>query len=126
MFKPRKRPAQDAAGAGGKTPRLTKALMYSQRRYVFSRADPVHDKQKPWAALGAWFLGPKAENGDVFRDLTTQAINTHIRFRQTCVNLISVFLVFFLIEKKYNQSLSNVSFFSCFLFEGTFQVTLHT
>lgn len=55
--------------------------MYSQQRKVFSRGDHVVDKEKQWATLGAWFLGPKAENGDVFRDLLTEAVDSHIGFR---------------------------------------------
>ena len=76
MFRRHKRTAEEIAVAGGKRPRLSKAPMYSPRL----RGD-VQDKQKQWAALGAWFLGPKAENGDVFRDLLTQAVDKHVGFR---------------------------------------------
>lgn len=58
------------------------APMYSQQREVFSRGDHLDDTQKQWAALGAWFMGPKAENGEVFRDLLTQAVDNHIGFRR--------------------------------------------
>ena len=81
MFSRRKRPAQQLGGSGGKRPRLSKAPMYTQQRKVFSKGDHVGDKHKQWAALGAWFLGPKAENGDVFRDLLTSAVDSHIGFR---------------------------------------------
>ena len=77
----RKRPAQQLATSVAKRPRLAKAPMYSHGRKVFSRGDHVVDKHKQWAALGAWFLGPKAENGDVFRDLLTRAVDSHIGFR---------------------------------------------
>ncbi|KAL4238903.1 hypothetical protein ACF0H5_003610 [Mactra antiquata] len=39
-----------------------------------------HEKQ--WAALGAWFLGPKAENIDVFNRLAIEAFNGHADFRR--------------------------------------------
>ena len=76
--------AQEAAPVGGNRirRRSVTASMYSQQREVFSRGDHVQDTQKQWAALGAWFMGPKAENGDVFRDLLTQAVDTHIGFRR--------------------------------------------
>ena len=45
----------------------------------------MDDNHKQWAALGAWFLGPKAENGDVFRDLLTRAVDSHIGFRRRLV-----------------------------------------
>ncbi|KAL9973863.1 hypothetical protein ACROYT_G020369 [Oculina patagonica] len=47
---------------------------------MFSKSD--HGRHKPWAALGAWFMGPKAENGDVFHDLVTQTIDSQIKFRR--------------------------------------------
>lgn len=75
--------SQEAAPVGGKTPRLsTTAPMYSQQREVFDRSDHLDDTQKQWAALGAWFMGPKAENGEVFRELLTQAVDNHIGFRR--------------------------------------------
>ena len=55
--------------------------MYSQQRKVFSREDHEVCSQKQWASLGAWFLGAKAENGDVFRELLTKAVDSHIGFR---------------------------------------------
>lgn len=33
------------------------------------------------ASLGAWFLGPKGENGDLLKDLVNQAIDVHVRDR---------------------------------------------
>ena len=56
--------------------------MYSQQREVFDRGHHLDDTQKQWAALGAWFMGPKAENGEVFRELLTQAVDNHIGFRR--------------------------------------------
>ena len=81
MLQSRKRTAQRATGAGGKRQRMTKpAPMYSHCRNMFSKQD--HGRHKPWAALGAWFMGPKAENGDVFHDLVTQTIDSQIKFRR--------------------------------------------
>ena len=83
MLQCRKRTAQQVAGAGGKRQRTAKpAAMYDHRRNMFSkRHDYSHGRHMPWAALGAWFMGPKAENGDVFQDLVTQAINSQRSFR---------------------------------------------
>ena len=82
MFKAlQKKPAQQLTDAGARRPRLTKAPMYSYERIAVSRRHHVVDKHKQWAALGAWFLGPKAENGDVFQDLLTRAVDSHIGFR---------------------------------------------
>lgn len=81
MLQCRKRTAPQVAGVGGKRQRIAKpAPMYSHRRNMFSKPD--HGRHKPWAALGAWFMGPKAENGDVFHDLVTQTINSQINFRR--------------------------------------------
>ncbi|NLE88702.1 MAG: decarboxylase [Myxococcales bacterium] len=33
------------------------------------------------ASLGAWFLGPKGENGDLLKDLVNHAIDVHVRDR---------------------------------------------
>ena len=77
----RKRPGYQLSTSGAKKPRLSKALMYSQSRRLYSRgreADQDHDR---WAALGAWFLGPKAENGDLFKDLLAKAVDSQIGFR---------------------------------------------
>lgn len=76
MFRRHKRPVEESTDAGEKRARLSKAPMYSP--YRLGRAQ---DKHKQWAALGAWFLGPKAENGDVFRDLLTRAVDKHVGFR---------------------------------------------
>jgi hypothetical protein len=62
-----------AGGGKGKTP------MYQHRRPNFDR---LEDKRKPWAKTGAWFLGPKADNGDVFKGFVNKAIETHIKYRQ--------------------------------------------
>jgi len=79
----RKRPGYQLSTSGAKKPRLSKALMYSQSRRLYSRgreADQDHDR---WAALGAWFLGPKAENGDLFKDLLAKAVDSQIGFRHS-------------------------------------------
>lgn len=77
----RKRPAAQLIASGAKRPRPSKTSMYSHGRAVFCRGDHKADKHKLWAALGAWFLGPKAENGDVLRDLLTQAVDAQTGFR---------------------------------------------
>ena len=33
-------------------------------------------------AVGTWFLGPKAENADLFNELMKEAIKAHMDFRQ--------------------------------------------
>ena len=82
----RKRPAAQLIASGAKRPRPSKSSMYSHGRAVFCRGDHKADKHKQWAALGAWFLGPKAENGDVLRDLLTQAVDAQIGFRHRWVH----------------------------------------
>ena len=77
----RKRPAAQLIASGAKRPRPSKSSMYSHGRAVFCRGDHKADNHKQWAALGAWFLGPKAENGGVLRDLLTQAVDAQIGFR---------------------------------------------
>ncbi|CAH3184250.1 unnamed protein product [Porites lobata] len=84
MFRRRRSSArEDDCNTETKRARLSKAPMYSQQREAFTRGDHVVDRQKQWASVGAWFLGPKAENGDVFRDLLTKAIDSHIGFRHS-------------------------------------------
>ena len=90
MFRRRRSPArEDDCNTETKRARLSKAPMYSQQREVFTRGDHVVDRQKQWASVGAWFLGPKAENGDVFRDLLTKAIDSHIGFRHRYITITS-------------------------------------
>ena len=70
MFRRRRSPArEDDCNTETKRARLSKAPMHWQQREVFTRGDHVVDRQKQWESVGAWFLGPKAENGEVFRDL---------------------------------------------------------
>ncbi|KXJ06044.1 hypothetical protein AC249_AIPGENE25009, partial [Exaiptasia diaphana] len=45
--------------------------MFMERRPNFDRAD---EEKKPWAKTGAWFLGPKADNAAIFKDLVNDAI----------------------------------------------------
>ena len=66
---------------GGKT--TGKAAMYSQRRACFSSRDPKDDPHRPWAAVGSWFLGPKAENYELFRQQAIKGIDGHIQFRKS-------------------------------------------
>ena len=56
-----------------------KAPMFTYRRSVFSKHDI---EAKPYAAVGTWFVGPKAENADIFKELMTGAIDSHFDFRQ--------------------------------------------
>ena len=44
---------------------------------------PLGDSyQEQWKALGAWFLGPRAENGDVFLDTFKDIFQEHVRLRK--------------------------------------------
>ena len=56
--------------------------MFTHRRGTFSKRAVSDDVAKPWAAVGTWFLGPKAENADVFIELMKDAIKAHMDFRQ--------------------------------------------
>ena len=56
--------------------------MFTHRRGTFSKRAVSDDIAKPWAAVGTWFLGPKAENADVFIELMKDAIKAHMDFRQ--------------------------------------------
>lgn len=57
--------------------------MYSHHRNMRSKhQDGSRKHEKPWAALGAWFMGPKAENGNMFHELVTQTIESQINFRR--------------------------------------------
>ena len=77
----RKGPGYDLSTSGAGKPRPSKAPMYSQNRRLYSRGCQPDEDRDRWAALGAWFLGPKAENGDLFKDLLTNAVDSHIGFR---------------------------------------------
>ena len=102
MLKSRKRTAQQVAGVGGKRRRIAKpAPMYRHRRNMLLKGD--QSRHKPWAALGAWFMGPKAENGDVFHDLVTQTIDSQIKFRR------HVWVFFFLIRTIFSSYKKNQS-----------------
>ena len=78
MFTPRKK----CSRKGKKEARKGKACMFTHRRHIFSKRAIEEDVAKPWAAVGTWFLGPKAENADVFTDLMTTAIDSHFNFRK--------------------------------------------
>ena len=66
---------------GGKT--KGRNAMYHQRHTCFTRQEPQAGASQPWAAAGAWFLGPKAENGEVFRRLALLGIDGNIAYRRT-------------------------------------------
>ena len=66
---------------GGKT--TGKRVMYNQRRACFSSRDPKAELHQPWTAVGAWFLGPKAENDDLFQKQAMKIISDQIEFRKS-------------------------------------------
>ncbi|KAL4238900.1 hypothetical protein ACF0H5_003607 [Mactra antiquata] len=53
-----------------------------QQSSVFGTYAHGQPYARQWAALGAWFLGPKAENIDVFNRLAIEAFNGHADFRR--------------------------------------------
>ena len=57
-------------------------MYYKHQNNMFAAEDLSHGRHKPWSALRAWFMGPKAENGDLFQDLVTKTIDSHIKFRR--------------------------------------------
>ena len=83
MLRSRKRPAQQVAGVGGKRKRMANpAPMYTHQSNMHAKRDLSHGRHKPWSALGAWFMGPKAENGDAFQNLVKQTVDSQIKFRR--------------------------------------------
>jgi hypothetical protein len=42
-------------------------------------------KKAPREALRAWFLGPRAENADLFERLITEALRDHIFWRRNYI-----------------------------------------
>ena len=66
---------------GGKT--KGKSGMYNQRRPNFAPRDRAAAAHQPWAAVGSWFLGPRAENGDLFKKMATKAVQDQIAFRES-------------------------------------------
>ena len=50
---------------------------------MYTSRDARSSVGKPWAALGAWFLGPKGENGGLFQRLVKSSIDAHLNFRAT-------------------------------------------
>ncbi|XP_068716270.1 uncharacterized protein [Montipora foliosa] len=62
---------------------LSRALMYSPMRRLSSLSSDDFIDNNPCAAMGAWFLGPNGENGDIFQDLLTRAVESHVKFRQS-------------------------------------------
>ncbi|RMX37526.1 hypothetical protein pdam_00012808, partial [Pocillopora damicornis] len=80
MFNPRKKTSRKVGKEEQK--RKGKAPMFTHRRGIFSKRAVSDDVAKPWAAVGTWFLGPKAENADVFIELMKDAIKAHMDFRQ--------------------------------------------
>ena len=76
MFSPRKKTTRK----GDEKKQRRRAAMFTHKRSIFSKRIT---EAKPWAAVGTWLIvGPKAENADVFKDLMTEAIDSHFNFRQ--------------------------------------------
>ena len=61
----------------GKNPKS----MYAPGRKAFS---PREDLQvaMPWAKVGAWYVGPKAENEEIYKEMVLEAVETHLDFRK--------------------------------------------
>lgn len=77
MFSPRKKSGKKK---DEKQERKGKAHMFNQRSSVL--CSKRSGEAKPWAAVGTWFLGPKAENADVFEKLMNKAVHSHFKFRE--------------------------------------------
>lgn len=59
----------------GKNPKS----MYAPRRKAFS---PREDFTMPWAKVGAWFVGPKAENEEIYKEMVLEAVDAHLDYRK--------------------------------------------
>ncbi|XP_067049281.1 L-tyrosine decarboxylase-like [Acropora muricata] len=61
----------------GKNPKS----MYAPGRRAFS---PREDSQvaMPWAKVGAWYVGPKAENEEIYKEMVLKAMDAHLDFRK--------------------------------------------
>ena len=55
--------------------------MYAPGRKAFS---PPEDFQvtMPWANVGAWYVGPKAENEEIYKEMVIKAMDAHLDFRK--------------------------------------------
>ena len=55
--------------------------MYAHGRKAFS---PREDSQvaMPWAKVGAWYVGPKAENEEIYKEMVLKAMDAHLDFRK--------------------------------------------
>ena len=71
---------------GGKFKRTATQIMMAKK--MSNAMPPQHhvvdgeEIQAMWPATAAWFLGPKAENLDLLKELIRKAINDHADFRQ--------------------------------------------
>ena len=78
MFSPRKKTTRGKAE--NKERKRTGPLpMFIHRQNVFSRRSI---EAKLYAAVGTWFVGPKAENSDIFTSLMNETIESHFQFRR--------------------------------------------
>ena len=54
--------------------------MYAPHRKAFS---PREDFAMPWAKVGAWYVGPKAENEEIYKEMVLKAVDSHLDFRKS-------------------------------------------
>ena len=59
----------------GKNPKS----MYAPRRKAFS---PREVFTMPWAKVGAWYVGPKAENEEIYKEMVLKAVDSHLDYRK--------------------------------------------
>ena len=78
MFSPRKKTTPGKA-ENKERKRKGPSPMFIHRQNAFSRRSI---EAKPYAAVGTWFVGPKAENSDIFTSLMNEAIESHFQFRR--------------------------------------------
>lgn len=78
MFSPRKKTTRGKA-ENKERKRKGPSPMFIHRQNAFSRRSI---EAKPYAAVGTWFVGPKAENSDIFTSLMNEAIESHFQFRR--------------------------------------------
>ena len=64
-------------------------VIQKQSEHACRKPRCTRSKEKYLPEEITWFLGPKAENGDVFRDLLTKAIDSHIGFRHRYITITS-------------------------------------
>ena len=79
---------------------------YSTNFDTLPTGDKYHNQ---WEALGAWFLGPKAENGEMFSKFVQQAIDGCVGFRRDYFPQDSVYITEKIKESKpYKAEVSQI------------------